>query len=123
MTRRLLSIVIVTTLGGLVGLFLVSFAGVRFGDSAARSVVGWTLPAFLAAIGGGVSWLLLSDDATTDSATPVATAHCGTCGHSVIEDWRLCPHCGTLVEESGVTGNGSDLDVAMRSVAESKGIR
>lgn len=100
MTSKPLSIVSVTAVGGIVGLLLVSLSGRGFDSSTARIALGWTLPLFSAAIAGGVSWLLLSDRDVTDPEVPVTTAHCGACGSAMVEDWRLCPYCGTLVCEA-----------------------
>ncbi len=64
---------------------------------------GWAVPILA---GGGVgllSWLLLSADSRSDSATPRRTmVRCTSCGMELLEDWRLCPFCGASgAEQAG----------------------
>jgi hypothetical protein len=57
----------------------------------------WAVPLVAGAAVGVLSWFLLSGVSTAeepadDRRIAVACAHCG---NTVLEDWRICPHCGS----------------------------
>jgi len=57
----------------------------------------WAVPVVAGVAVGILSWFLLTGGPTAqepedDRATTIA---CTNCGNSVMEDWRLCPHCGS----------------------------
>lgn len=123
MSRKPLSIVSAAALGGLVGLLLIWVAGGGIGQTVAHSLLVWSVPLFAAGIAGGVSWLVLSGNETATPEATAGTVLCETCGNPVNEDWRLCPHCGALVDEIDLASRARSRDVVIRSVSDSEGIR
>ena len=102
---------LVVLIGGLVA------GGVALGFSAALMAsrlslthavtvgIGWmTAVAWISV--GALIWLLLSRDDLTDSMPMRALEHCRACGMAIADDWRLCPHCGTLIEDEPVAAVG-----------------
>ena len=68
----------------------------------------WALPLVAGGTVGVLSWFLLdgartSEDPSDDVRVTVACEHCGK---TMLEDWRLCPHCGNTCD-TVVSGNGS----------------
>jgi hypothetical protein len=71
-----------------------------------RSVVGlgssiaalnWIVPIAAGFLVGGVAWALLATGDRLPSRVPL---HCTSCGSSILEGWRICPHCGHFIGES-----------------------
>lgn len=102
---------LVVLLGGLI------IGGAALGLSSALMASRLAVtPAVTAAIGWmiGVAWvsagalmlLLLSRDDVPDPTPSVGIERCRACGMAIAADWRLCPHCGTLIEDEFVTGVG-----------------
>lgn len=46
----------------------------------------------------GVVWLLGTSRGTQASSTP-ARETCPSCGQPIQSNWRVCPHCGTSLQE------------------------
>jgi ribosomal protein L32 len=65
----------------------------------------------------GVTWFLLAKDAHAVS-DPEPCTECGSCGRSILREWRLCPYCGSRVSVSPVTDDGL---AARRDPAASNG--
>lgn len=61
--------------------------------------LGWLLPLIAGSMVGLAAWLLLSDVGTTPTPRKSA-AKCASCDAQVFENWRLCPYCGSFVDES-----------------------
>ena len=58
----------------------------------------WAFPFVVGACVGLVAWWALGSRAES-SARETADAACPICGRPVRDDWRLCPDCGTLIED------------------------
>ncbi len=54
----------------------------------------WIVPIAAGFLVGGVAWALL---ATGDRLPSRVRVHCTACGASILEGWRICPHCGHFV--------------------------
>lgn len=65
----------------------------------ATAALGWTVPLVTALLIAGIVMLLLStgDDAG-DAPTELRASTCTVCGSGIIDEWRMCPHCGALLE-------------------------
>lgn len=64
---------------------------------ASMGALNWIVPIAAGFLVGGVAWALL---ATGDRLPSRATLQCGSCGSTVLEGWRICPHCGHFIGES-----------------------
>ncbi|MDZ4179291.1 MAG: hypothetical protein U1E29_08680 [Coriobacteriia bacterium] len=91
----------------LVGLAVVALVGVllfaRSVDEGALCTIatpfGWLVAALAAAAILGSGFALLGwtrDRPEREAPTPRASA-CTACGRGIIEGWRMCPHCGSLL--------------------------
>ena len=94
-------------LGGLaVVTALVAIVVVASGRSGVLSGVGhaslWTVPLVAGAAVGALSWFLLSSSPAADTASERqrATVECPNCGSALLDDWRLCPHCGRSSDQT-----------------------
>jgi len=60
-------------------------------------VLEWIVPIVAGASVGAVAWMILG--AMPGAAEPPLHTEeaCPACGRLILDDWRLCPHCGTLV--------------------------
>ena len=94
-------------LGLLVALGLAALHG---GDSELSRLLGTrtlelAVPLAAGAVIGLGAWALLDDPAPALQDSPHAEVACPTCGQTILEDWRLCPYCGSFVavSESGAT--------------------
>jgi hypothetical protein len=47
---------------------------------------------------GLLGWLVLGTKREVGAKSPDKA--CDNCGSSVLDDWRLCPECGTLIESA-----------------------
>ena len=98
----------VAVLGGLTaGVVLVAIVA-ETGESGLGSLPAglgraeWALPFVVGAFVGLVAWWALT--ALADQEPPLHTeAACPACGRPILDDWRLCPDCGTLVERASNT--------------------
>jgi hypothetical protein len=63
----------------------------------------WIIPVTAGASVGLVAWVLLGSvpQHSDDAVSPLAERSCPACGHLMLADWRLCPHCGTLLDDRG----------------------
>jgi len=75
--------------------------------------LGWLVPLVAGLIVGALSWLLLNDRAEDDPRQLGERTLCALCGSPVLEDWRLCPYCGSFLKDGDApheaTAVGSDL--------------
>jgi hypothetical protein len=60
------------------------------------AALNWIVPIAAGFFVGGVAWALL---ATGDRLPPRTRTHCTSCGSSILDGWRICPHCGHFVGE------------------------
>lgn len=65
----------------------------------ATEAFGWAVPIIAGLAVGAMSLLLLGSgrDQSEPPSTPSASA-CAECGSPIHDGWRLCPHCGSLLE-------------------------
>jgi hypothetical protein len=115
MQSRYIRWVVLAALGvlGAIGLVLAAFAllspaGVDLG-SAASLPMSWIVPIGSLFVIVGVTWLLLSQAPSDDSAdaAPYDSTTCPSCGRLVMVDWRLCPYCGAMMPEAASATDAS----------------
>ncbi len=85
--------------GGLAAWFFAA-EGTYADSQSAFARLGWLVPLVAGILIGAITLVLLggrSSDEREDE-TPVATSECAACGGSILTDWRMCPHCGALLE-------------------------
>jgi hypothetical protein len=92
-----------TVLGGLAAVSLVAVLiteidAAGFGRAGDTGGLAWLAPVVVGASIGVVAWLALRALPRESAASPRAEHGCPACGRLILDDWRLCPHCGTLVE-------------------------
>lgn len=61
------------------------------------AALNWIVPIGAGFLVGGVAWALL---ATGDRLPSRASSRCPSCGSSILEGWRICPHCGHFVGDA-----------------------
>ena len=67
------------------------------GLGSSMAALNWIVPIAAGFLVGGVAWALL---ATGDRLPSRVTVRCTSCGSSILEGWRICPHCGHFIGES-----------------------
>jgi hypothetical protein len=63
------------------------------------TVADWLLPAVIGVAVGLCLWLATAPRKSEGAAVPRESA-CANCGRPVLDDWRLCPECGSLIESA-----------------------
>lgn len=107
MYRRNLRQLVLLCLASLVGvgllLGLASLLNTKpgFAGTLGSSPLGWAAPVASMLVIFGVIWLLLSQTTTggQDHGDLPRGEPCPSCGRQVLPDWRLCPYCGSILEE------------------------
>ncbi len=72
------------------------------------SPYGWVIPLVAGVVLGSVVMLLLNQtDDSEEEGPEFHTTTCTACGGTILDEWRLCPHCGQVrdddMETSAVT--------------------
>ena len=49
------------------------------------------------------TWYLLAREARDAETDALPYVECGSCGQSILSEWRLCPYCGSRVDPSVAT--------------------
>ena len=97
----------------LLGLLAFWLASRITGHPSAATAIGWMTT--LAAVSvGAILWYVLARDDAEDPRSSTDGARCKNCGHAVVDDWRLCPYCGTFVDDEPVASAGRASNVAVR---------
>ena len=99
-SRRML--VLATAAAATALLVALGLAALRGGDSALSQLLGFrtlelAVPLAAGAVIGLGAWALLDDPPPTTQDVPYAEMACPVCGRAILEDWRLCPYCGSFV--------------------------
>lgn len=97
--------------GALFGLLLVINADEGFAGCTGTTRFGWIAPLLAASIIGGLAWILLGQEPHGDGLDAPPAASCTSCGREVLDRWRLCPYCGTMLHlESTNRGESPEFD-------------
>lgn len=67
------------------------------------ALMGWVIPLVIAASVTLFLWLTMGQVRENEIDEGPVESACPSCGRPIMEDWRLCPDCGTLLE-SGAQG-------------------
>ncbi|HEX9092376.1 MAG TPA: hypothetical protein VF902_00185 [Coriobacteriia bacterium] len=105
--RRILLVVIGVLVSAAAATVLIRALAGRagFSVSAVDYPLGWTLPLASAFVIVGVGWLLLSQGSRRGRGSSKAISlPCPTCGRTVMDDWRMCPYCGRVLEPASNQG-------------------
>jgi len=87
----------------LVGVALATLAVLGTGPlgNSSTGVLGWIIPIVAGSVIGLAAFLLLdSDQADSGLRVELKAATCSSCGAEVMEEWRMCPDCGEMLDES-----------------------
>lgn len=52
----------------------------------------------------GTTWYLLVREARDSEIEDLPYVECGSCGRSILQEWRLCPYCGSRADAPRETG-------------------
>ena len=96
---------LVALVGVLVGLLAAGLLIVTLVDADRQvvggpgSLFGWAVPLVALFVIVAVTWLLLARDSRETSDDDALYVICGSCGHSILQEWRLCPYCGAQLAD------------------------
>lgn len=84
----------------LLGVLALLNGGTGFTSCTAMTGIGWIVPLVAGLIIGGVALLLLDMPHSSGGASTeqLQASTCASCGSPIISEWRMCPHCGDLLE-------------------------
>lgn len=104
---RVMGIIIVCV--AVATLLLVVNAEAGFQGSTGTARFGWLAPLIAASVIGGVAWLLLGQSSNHDQEPPAPSQRsvCPECGRGVLGQWRMCPYCGNMLEDSTASHSSS----------------
>lgn len=95
----LASLVTIVILAVVVAVVLLVNSDTGFAGCTSAMQFGWIAPLIAASIIGGLAWVLLSQDQTSDDdVTNIPAAECPECGRTVMGAWRMCPYCGEVLD-------------------------
>ncbi len=66
--------------------------------SASGSAITWTVPIVAGILVALVALLLGEQPGGAEAGEELRSTSCAACGTSIIDEWRLCPYCGQLLE-------------------------
>lgn len=82
---------------GLLGVIYYVNADGGFATCTVSTGLGWTVPVVAGLTASGLAWALTVSAHGRQGRTRVAASVCPACGGTVMDDWRLCPHCGQRI--------------------------
>lgn len=98
------AVLIVTGALGALGLVLVMLlsANSQAGfTGCAIAELGWAAPLLALSVLGGATWFLLGQRRTDQGdRTSYEAVPCSACGREVLGQWRMCPYCGAMLDQS-----------------------
>jgi hypothetical protein len=88
--------------GGLAAICILTAIAANLDDSGfapfgSLGIFMWVMPLILGASVGALAWLLLGGASSEQQGSGRAELACPVCGRPILANWRLCPHCGSLV--------------------------
>lgn len=104
MSRVSLKRMAVVIVAGLALFSALGIAALQVGDSLLSRMLGvealeWMVPLTTGGVIGLSGWMLLGKSGPAPSEHLYAETVCPSCGRAILQDWRLCPHCGAFVSE------------------------
>lgn len=106
MIRSPFAKLVLAVLGGILGVALmlgilsVVNGGKGFVCCTGTTGIGWVVPLIGGLVIGAVSLALLGSEKDEQPPDEIGlrSSSCPSCGSSILDEWRLCPHCGQLLE-------------------------
>jgi hypothetical protein len=103
-TRVIVKRIGFAVLGGLATVSLFTLLAAEAEDRGLARLHGfgifeWVVPVLLGASVGVAAWLVLRSLPPERDVPELSEEACPACGRLILDDWRLCPHCGTLLEQ------------------------
>ena len=91
--------------GVLVAVLVIVNAGWVFDGCTGTGALGWVLPLLTGSVVGLVAWALLFKAPNyRDEDDPPRSVPCPVCSKAVMQDWRMCPYCGSPIAEQRTAG-------------------
>ena len=85
--------------GALLGLLLVANSDCGFIGCTGAAPLGWITTLVAGSVIGLVTVLLLRSKSTySDTEMPIHSSICVACGSEIGDGWRMCPHCGEMLD-------------------------
>ncbi len=106
--RKLVAVIVggMALVAGALALITLLNEGMSLAGCTAATPLGWTVPLVSILVIAAAAWYLLAQtEKDPGSAKEFRSAVCPSCGRNVLEDWRMCPYCG-----SGMPGTGPEAD-------------
>lgn len=76
----------------------------------ATTAFGWIVPLLAGLVIGGVSAVLLHGSGPDyANRRTLRSSQCPACGSPVIDEWRLCPNCGTFLESTSAAASNAGV--------------
>ncbi len=80
-------------------LVAIGLAGGALVSTTAATTAGWMVPLTAGITVAFAAWRLSRTRGPgVSSGVELHEKKCSTCGGVVFEEWRLCPHCGAMIE-------------------------
>jgi len=88
----------------LAGLTLVSlWPGALVALGGPKSLLGWAIPLTLLFLVVAITWFVIAIDSKEIADESAHFVACWSCGHSIQEQWRMCPFCGAEMRPAAPT--------------------
>ena len=99
-SRTALVVALSATIVGLALTALFAAIGTAASSNGAAGHFEWLVALVAGVLIGAVTLILLESrqSARGDEDSSLASAECPACGNPILEEWRLCPHCGELLQ-------------------------
>lgn len=102
-------------LGGLTAVSIVAAVAAELDDSGLGrlydlGLLAWVVPVIAGAAVGALAWLVLDGLPDEDDGESSSGFTCRVCGHPMLDDWRMCPHCGAVIGRGPVRHDGVSAD-------------
>ncbi|MDZ4063806.1 MAG: zinc ribbon domain-containing protein [Coriobacteriia bacterium] len=95
----LLAPIAIAAVGAAAALAIAIETGGGIGGCTTTVAFRWFVPLVAAAVIGGVAVMLLDGHPSESvSVDTLQSGACAVCGSAIIDEWKLCPHCGALLE-------------------------
>lgn len=91
-------------IGVLVAVLVIVNAGWVFDGCTGTGALGWVLPLLTGSVVGLVAWVLLFKAPNYRDEDPRHSVPCPSCNKAVMQDWRMCPYCGSPIGQQRAAG-------------------
>jgi hypothetical protein len=95
--KRMLVVIAGLALSLALGITALRMSDARLARLVGPRAIEWAVPLVVGGLVGLTGWMLLDGTTPTGSEARYAETTCPACGRAVLQDWRLCPHCGAFL--------------------------